>query len=271
MSDPVIITRAQWDARAPKTDPVYVAPSRRQYFVLHHSGAPIDQTVRAIQDWCMDGRGFNDIDYNHLVRGSTGEIYEGRGWDIQGAHTVDYNITGVGVCIIGIDQASDAAKRSVRWLYDKYNVRCGKTLTLHGHRDLATTGTTCPGDRNEAWLRAGLPLPTIQENPMAQVNIDDDSIQRIASKIGLDLNKDASGIALGTRRQVEAMVGERFSALFTSINALPAAFTEAFVSEVVAGVLAGLPIGSSLTPEQVTAATETAVTNVLARTRLTTT
>lgn len=210
-----ITTRAEWGARPPKTDPVYVPPGRRLYFVVHHSGGPVDQTVRAIQDWCMDGRGFNDIDYNHLVRGDTGEIYEGRGWDVQGAHTVGYNMTGVGVCIIGTDQASDAARRSVRWLHEQYNGRCGKTLLIRGHRDLDPP-RDCPGDHNEAWLKAGMPAP-IQEDPMAQVSIDDDSVQRIASKLGRDLVTDASGIAVGTRRQAQAALADEVAALRTDI------------------------------------------------------
>lgn len=154
-----IISRGLWGARSPKSTPTYVSPSRRVYFVVHHSGAPVTQTVRAIQDWCMDGRGFSDIDYNHLVRGGTGEIYEGRGFDVVGAHTTGYNTVGVGVCVIGDDEISDAAKASVRWLYEQYNQRCGRTLAVRGHRQLATTGTDCPGDRTFAWVHAGMPAP----------------------------------------------------------------------------------------------------------------
>jgi hypothetical protein len=154
-----IVTRAAWGARAPKSTPTHVSPSARRYYVVHHSGAPVTQSVRAIQDWCMDGRNFSDIDYNHLVRGSTGEIYEGRGWDVVGAHTVGYNTTGVGVCIIGNDQATEAAKSAVRWLYEQYNDRCDRTLLIRGHRQLATTGTDCPGPKNFAWVRGGLLAP----------------------------------------------------------------------------------------------------------------
>lgn len=153
-----ITARATWNARAPKKNPVKVAASRRRYFVVHHSGAPADQSVRAIQDWCMDGRDFADIDYNFLVRATTGQIYEGRGWDVVGSHTTNYNTTGIGVCVIGNNELSAAAKRSVRWLYEQANRRCGRTLEVRGHRQLATTGTDCPGDVIAAWLRAGMPV-----------------------------------------------------------------------------------------------------------------
>jgi hypothetical protein len=113
----------------------------------------------------MDGRGFADIDYNHLVRSTTGEIYEGRGWNVIGSHTVDYNTSGVGVCVIGNNQISDAAKDAVLWLYDEYNRRCDRTLFIRGHRQLATTGTSCPGDRIASWLAAGMPRPEGDDMP----------------------------------------------------------------------------------------------------------
>jgi hypothetical protein len=188
----IIISRTQWGARPPKQTPIYVAPSKRRYYVVHHSNGPVDQTVRAIQDWCMDGRGFNDIDYNFLVRGSTGQIYEGRGWDVQGAHTVGYNVTGVGVCIIGSDQCSDAAKLAVRWLYAQYNDRCGRTLAIRGHRDL--DATDCPGDRNYAWVHAGMPAP-IKEDDMPTV------AEIVKGLLGADLGKAGGGDTVGVALQ----------------------------------------------------------------------
>lgn len=154
-----IVDRSTWGAVAPKFKPTFVAPARRKFFVVHHSGAPSSQSAKDIQHWCMVGRGFADIDYNFLVD-QAGKIYEGRGWDVIGAHCVGYNLTGAGVCIIGNDQASDAAKASVRWLYDAYVRRCGHHLELRGHRQLATTGTTCPGDHVYAWVQGGLQVAT---------------------------------------------------------------------------------------------------------------
>lgn len=151
----LIVDRSTWGAVPPKFRPSFVAPSRRKFFVVHHSGAPSSQTAKDIQHWCMVGRGFADIDYNFLVDQS-GKIYEGRGWDVIGAHTAGYNTSGAGVCIIGNDQASEAARISVRWLYDAYVRRAGHHLELRGHRQLATTGTVCPGDKVYAWVKGGL-------------------------------------------------------------------------------------------------------------------
>lgn len=189
-----IVTRAQWGARSPKKTPTYVSPFKRVYFVVHYSGGPATQSIRVIQDWCMDGRGFSDIDYNHLVRGTTGEIYEGRGFDVVGSHTVDYNTTGVGVCVISDGPISDAAKTAVRWLYGQYNARCGKTLKLRGHRQLATTGTDCPGAEIFAWVQAGLPAPTGEDDMISPE--DRTAIARELLGTSLGANGPTVGVAL---------------------------------------------------------------------------
>jgi peptidoglycan hydrolase-like protein with peptidoglycan-binding domain len=147
-----IIDRAEWGARAPKRVD-RVSPSARRLFVVHYSGGPADQSVRAIQDWCMDDRGFNDVDYNWLVRGTTGQIYEGRGWDVIGSHTKGHNTEGIGVCVISPGPISDAAKDSVRALYATAVRRAGHSLAIKGHRELDKT--TCPGSMIFAWIRAG--------------------------------------------------------------------------------------------------------------------
>jgi hypothetical protein len=233
-----IIARAQWNARAPKSSPVRVDPSRRVYYVVHHSGAPATQTVRAIQDWCMDGRDFSDIDYNFLVRATTGEIYEGRGWDVVGAHTTGYNTTGVGVCVIGNDEISDAAKRSVRWLYEQYNKRCRKTLTVRGHRQLATTGTTCPGDTIYAWVTAGMPAPGADH---AEDDMSFEADQVPVSGVGVNpANPKWSGPnALGDARDRIARTEVKVDKALAVLTSLAGKdFTDE--KAIVTGVLAGL-------------------------------
>lgn len=48
----------------------------------------------------MNRKGWNDIGYNFLV-GEDGNVYEGRGWGKQGAHSVPFNKKSIGICIIG--------------------------------------------------------------------------------------------------------------------------------------------------------------------------
>jgi len=148
-----IISREQWGARPAKAGVQRVPMSRRTEFVVHHSGGPASQSVRAIQDWCIDSRGFLDIDYNFLVRGTTGEIYDGRGWMAVGSHTVDHNTTGIGVCVIGENDLTQAAKDSLHWLYAEAIRSAGHALMVYGHRDLAQT--ECPGTTIYRWLQVG--------------------------------------------------------------------------------------------------------------------
>ena len=56
--------------------------------------------VRNIQDLHVKQYGWDAIGYNFLV-GGDGNIYEGRGWDVTGAHTRGYNAKSIGLSFIG--------------------------------------------------------------------------------------------------------------------------------------------------------------------------
>ncbi len=150
-----IIPRSGWGARAPRSTTT-TSWSQRTEFIVHYSLGPTTQSVRAIQDFHMDGQGWSDIDYNFLVD-VAGRIYEGRGWLGVGAHAPDHNTSGIGVCMIGRDGDSTlAAKRAIRWLYDEACRRAGWNLAKLGHRDVYAT--SCPGNELHAWVRAGMPV-----------------------------------------------------------------------------------------------------------------
>ncbi len=153
-----IISRKGWGARTARPGGQLVPASARREFIVHHSGGPADQSVRAIQDHCMDARGFRDIDYNLLVRGTTGEIYVGRGWNVIGSHARGHNTVGLGVCVIGTDTLSEAARESLRWIYRRAVLMSGRPLTVLGHRDV--DATDCPGDGIYRWIKSGAVLHT---------------------------------------------------------------------------------------------------------------
>lgn len=48
----------------------------------------------------MDTKHWSDIGYNFIV-GEDGNVYEGRGWGKQGAHSKNFNNKSIGICIIG--------------------------------------------------------------------------------------------------------------------------------------------------------------------------
>ncbi|MGY0057665.1 peptidoglycan-binding domain-containing protein [Streptomyces sp. LZ34] len=160
--DPVlkIISRERWGARPP-WDVVKVPASERTGFVVHYSAASPTQTVRAIQNYHMDSNGWSDIGYNFLVD-QAGRLYEGRGWQNEGAHTLHYNRTHIAVCFIGADgDATPEAKRSIRSLYAATNNKIGKTLSTTYHSALGSTA--CPGNDLRSWVQAGMPTDGLAE------------------------------------------------------------------------------------------------------------
>ena len=48
------------------------------------------ERVKTIQDFHQNDRGWVDIGYHFLV-GENGKVYQGRGWNRQGAHSTGWN------------------------------------------------------------------------------------------------------------------------------------------------------------------------------------
>jgi N-acetylmuramoyl-L-alanine amidase-like protein len=170
---PKVVTREQWGARAPRS--ITLVPwSRRTTFAVHYSAANRNQSVREIQNFHMDTRGWSDIGYNFLVDWH-GIIYVGRGWDRLGAHIANHNTPCIGVCAIGTDaDITIEQERSIRWLYDEATRHKGHPLTQKVHRDFAPT--TCPGDRLAKWVHEGMQLPEGGPSPMTLDRADVDRI-----------------------------------------------------------------------------------------------
>ena len=155
-----LVTREQWNARPP-TRIVPLNWSKVDKFIVHYSGAVRSQSVRSIQNYCMDNKGHSDIDYNDLVRNR--DRYIGRGVNV-GSHTLNNNSTSYGVCIIGNEgDATDDDFRTVRTIYDELTAKLGRQLRKLGHRTAMPPGyTTCPGDEIQAWIDKGMPYPPEQ-------------------------------------------------------------------------------------------------------------
>ncbi len=98
----------------------------------------------------MDTLGWSDIGYSFLM-GGDGNLYEGRGYNRQGAHTSGYNSVGYGLSFIG-DFTSQLPTVGAEAAYLRAVNNClvpnGKvksTYQMFGHRQ--TSATACPGDR----------------------------------------------------------------------------------------------------------------------------
>ncbi|GAB3808323.1 peptidoglycan-binding protein [Micromonospora zhanjiangensis] len=155
-----ILPRWRWGARPPR-EVVRVATGQRVGFTVHHSASPPTATVRAIQNYHMDSNGWSDIGYNFLVD-TAGRVYEGRGWDVEGAHASGHNVTHIGACFIGSDgDVTTAALRSLRALYERANQHVGRTLAKTYHGQLPGNATDCPGSQLRTWVQNGMMTDTV--------------------------------------------------------------------------------------------------------------
>lgn len=101
-----IVTREEWDANSPKLVEKFDGPI--PYVIIHHSYTPpacyteesCIKAMRSMQDFHQNDRGWNDIGYSFAI-GSDGRIYQGRGFNVVGAHAPKYNTQSVGICLIG--------------------------------------------------------------------------------------------------------------------------------------------------------------------------
>ncbi|WP_338037011.1 N-acetylmuramoyl-L-alanine amidase [Nocardiopsis ganjiahuensis] len=130
--------------------------SERIGFTVHYSTGSPSQTPRQIQDFHMDDRGWDDIGYNFLVD-RAGNVYEGRGWLVVGAHAAPHNTSHIGVCFIGSDgDATPAAKTAIRDLYVDACHRAGRVLDQTWHSGLPEQSTLCPGTDLRTWVQDGM-------------------------------------------------------------------------------------------------------------------
>ncbi|MCI8632528.1 MAG: N-acetylmuramoyl-L-alanine amidase [Lachnospiraceae bacterium] len=124
------------------------APARRtasdiKYIILHHAAAE-SCTADDIHRWHLKN-GWAGMGYNYFIA-KDGTIYTGRDELQCGAHTEDYNTSGMGICCEGnymVETMPAAQKAALIELIKDIRKRYGN-LPIKGHRDL--NATSCPGD-----------------------------------------------------------------------------------------------------------------------------
>ncbi|KAJ0173086.1 hypothetical protein K1T71_011262 [Dendrolimus kikuchii] len=148
------VSRAEWNARpATLTTPLQTPVP---YVVIHHSYTPAacytaEQcrgAMRDMQNFHMDDHGWWDIGYNFGV-GSDGAAYEGRGWELLGAHALHFNTVSIGICLIGDwrNEVPPAEQIKTTKALIAAGVEMGyikPDYKLVGHRQVRAT--ECPGD-----------------------------------------------------------------------------------------------------------------------------
>ncbi|CAF0949690.1 unnamed protein product [Adineta ricciae] len=152
------VSRDGWGARPP-TSITNLTSKPFSFYVIHHTYQPPNcyddvsciERVKWIQDFHQKDRGWVDIGYHFLV-GENGKVYEGRGWNRQGAHAPGWNNDAFGICIIG--DFSTAAPNQAALSAVKLWIDCGielghvkKEHFIITHRQSQRPGyTECPGN-----------------------------------------------------------------------------------------------------------------------------
>ncbi|XP_071487700.1 peptidoglycan-recognition protein SC1a-like [Diadema antillarum] len=124
---PVIISRAEWGARPPVDSEPLSTPT--PYAVIFHtviqtceSADACKLSLRKIQNFHMDFRGWWDIGYNFLI-GGDGNVYEGRGLERKGAHARSYNQYSIGLCCKEVDDDILDTEKNIFRLFDFPGIR----------------------------------------------------------------------------------------------------------------------------------------------------
>lgn len=91
--------------------------------------------------------GWFDIAYSFLV-GDDGRVYEGRGWDREGAHTYHYDKVSLALSFMGNFNSTMPTPEAIIAAHKL--MQCGQqkkvitqSYSLYGHRDVRDT--ECPG------------------------------------------------------------------------------------------------------------------------------
>lgn len=105
--------------------------------------------MKRIQQYHIKAKKWRDLGYNFLIS-NNGNVYAGRGWNVQGAHTLGYNTQSIGIAFIGKYSNQLPSHAALNALKDL--IACGveenylrKSYSLIGHRQASQT--ECPGNK----------------------------------------------------------------------------------------------------------------------------
>lgn len=158
------VTREQWGARNPRA--MTPLPLSRVERVFHHyTGSNADEQadhancaarVRAVQNFHLDGRGWNDIAYT-LLPCKHGYVFEGRGFGLRTAATGPCNDDSYAICFLGDDSVerddvTDLGRDAIAETHAEIERLRGIELPALGHRDCMSTA--CPGNQLYSWLNS---------------------------------------------------------------------------------------------------------------------
>lgn len=156
------VSRAEWgSATTTRTQVLDALPE----VYIHHTGAGVvpgtvdaemrmmrDLQAYAIRPKAQGGKGYNDLDYNVIIGGTSGNIYEARGLGYGSAATLDRNKVSRSICVMGNYESAIPTVAALagiveagRMMIDQY--RLAVDVVVRGHRDNPAhpLATACPG------------------------------------------------------------------------------------------------------------------------------
>lgn len=155
-SAPEIVSRKDWGATPWRSSTYHVDIEARDYLFYHyHGGTPRSwqgvEMAKEIERIHLNN-GWSGVGYGFMV-GLDGVAFEGRGWELVGAHCPNFNTRGMSIYFAndGKRALTDAQKVTGRWFRDKHQQsRAGKVLnvTTHGQH----YPTACAGDVVDKWV-----------------------------------------------------------------------------------------------------------------------
>jgi hypothetical protein len=141
-----IVARSGWGAAAPRGKPIPIPTPVRTLF-LHHSVSADNgaTTVRDIQKFHQDTRGWADIAYSVLYSPKHRVFFEGRGFGVAGAHTRGHNRNSHALCVLGNYQVNQPPRHVIDDLaeFARWHGTAWGPNRYVGHLDVGAT--LCPG------------------------------------------------------------------------------------------------------------------------------
>lgn len=169
---PTIMPRRAWDFPGWSGPTYTVDLAARDYFFNHYYGATMPEQYRlgaALPQHINAlhrSRGWVGIGYGFVVD-LNGVAWEGRGWNLVGAHCPNFNTRGMSVMYaVGGDQKLTLAQKITgRWLHDEHKQRrLGKVFNVRVHGD--EYPTSCAGAASvNPWVHGGMLVPAASPIP----------------------------------------------------------------------------------------------------------
>lgn len=149
-----LVTRNQWLAQPPNVNLSELHLPVDKIIIAHTASESCDTQaectyrVRLIQTFHIESKKWDDIGYSFMI-GGDGAVYEGRGWNKIGAHTLGYNKGSIGVAFIGTFNKIVPNEKMINAFFKLYQEgiqlkKLTEDFKIYAHRQLISTES--PGE-----------------------------------------------------------------------------------------------------------------------------